>query len=297
MTTKEIRGSGTVDLLKQNLTLRPKDVAQILLERATGKTTSRVATLKRGERMNVVTPEAISVQLWLAGDFEPEVTSTLEAIIQRDMVVWNIGSHIGTRMVQADTLVGRDGHVLAFEPTPRTKKILDSNASGRTSHIQTFDYAVGNQTGTAAFRDYGWLASGLNTAGTKSRYQPRAWKQEPKYTEISSPMTSVDDLMRSTWLNGPDVLVVDAEGFELQIFEGAQTTLKVFRPVVIFETGDLGESNTHGCLQNLAQLGYRFFEYSPHGIVPHQRQETYPEPGNLIAIHPQASRNVKVSSR
>ena len=87
MITKENRGSGTVDILKQNLRERPQDVAQILLERAIGKNTQRLAILKRGEDMYVVTPESISVQLWFAGDFEPEVTNTLEAILKKGMVL------------------------------------------------------------------------------------------------------------------------------------------------------------------------------------------------------------------
>jgi len=296
MITKENRGSGTVDILKQNLRERPQDVAQILLERAIGKNTQRLAILKRGEDMYVVTPESISVQLWFAGDFEPEVTNTLEAILKKGMVFWNIGSHIGTRVVQADALVGRTGSILAFEPTPRTKKLLDANSANRIAQIQTFPYAVGNQTGSAAFRDYGWLASGLNTAAQTSRFHPRAWKREPKYEEITVQIISVDELMRSTWLNGPDVLAIDAEGFELQIFEGAQTTLSTFKPVVVFETGDLGDSNTQGCLDNLCQLGYQFFEYRDGGLKVHIRQESYPEPGNLVAIHPQTQRSIIIKA-
>lgn len=292
MATKERQGFSTLDILKQNLTLRPQDVAQILLERATDKTTQRIATLKRGESMHVVTPEAISVQLWLSGDFEPEVTGTLEAVLQKDMVVWNIGSHIGTRVVQADAMVGRAGNILAFEPTPRTKQILDLNAVRRISQIQTFSYAMGDKTGTIAFRDYGWLASGLNTAAQTSRFQPKAWKREPKYEEIAILMMTVDDLIGSTWLNGPDVLVVDAEGFELQIFEGAQTTLAIFKPIIVFETGDLGESNTKGCIQYLSGLEYRFFEYQNGLLKLHTIKDNYPEPGNLVAIHPLAQRGI-----
>lgn len=281
----------TVEILRSKLKTRPLDVAQILLERLTGTITYRIATLKNGEDMNVVTPEGISTQLWLTGDFEPEVTFLLESVVQRGMTLWNIGAHIGTRVVQGDGLVGNSGQILAFEPTPRTKEILDSNSSKRKSIIQTFPYAVGDQTARVSFKDYGWISSGLNTVAQRSRFQPRRWKKEPIPTIINTQMVAVDSLLASTWLKAPDVLVIDAEGYELPIFKGASETLKHYQPIVIFETGDLGESDTLGCIRHLSQLGYAFFEYHEGVLKPHQVQEKYPDPGNLVAINPTADRS------
>ncbi|MBI4129779.1 FkbM family methyltransferase [Candidatus Roizmanbacteria bacterium] len=282
-----------VELAEKNIATKPRDVAWIMINRFLGHVQQQTATLRDGQQMEVMIPEGISNFLSLEGDFEPEVTCALQFTLKPDMVFWNIGSHIGLRVVQSDRLVGVKGVIFAFEPTPRTKELLDLNSQGRKSAIQTFPYALGNQSGTVPFTDYGWLYSGCNTAAHSPRIRPRPFRRVPTPRQLSVPMKTVDALINDSTLRTPDVIAVDAEGYEFQIFQGADTTFTEHRPIVIFETGDIGSSQTIPSLELLQQHGYKLFEWDSiaERLCKHELQKSYPESGNLVAIHPQAARD------
>src|SRR5205085_12299575 len=68
------------------------------------------------------------------------------------MHVLDIGAHIGVFSVCAEQLVGSDGKVLAFEPTPGTYKVLLSTLRlNKSSNVIALEAAVGEVEGKATF--------------------------------------------------------------------------------------------------------------------------------------------------
>lgn len=54
----------------------------------------------------------------------------------------------------------------------------------------------------------------------------------------------------------PDLIKIDTEGWERQVLEGAQQTLRDHLPAILIEVND-----TWGWMPMLSDLGYRFYSY------------------------------------
>lgn len=284
----------SLDLYKMYGFRNPVGIAEIIVRRLTGQMIERTAIIKSGSKMQVMLPEGISSIIKFAGDYEPSVSDSLAAALNKGMVFWNIGSHIGLRVVQGTDVVGKDGLIYAFEPTPRTKVLLDKNSIGRGTRVVTSRMAVGDTSGVVGFNDYGWQFSGCNSAAPESRLVRRMGRKQPIPAKIECPIATVDDLIKSNEYRPPEVMVVDAEGYEKQIFSGASVTLRTYKPIVIFEAGDLGSSQTLQTINLLQGYGYVIFERGDKKFIPHVIRTSYPDSENLIAIHPQATKRVVV---
>ena len=87
------------------------------------------ATLFWGEDMNVVLPEIVSCFLHRYGFFEPDLTKIFLMHLKPGQTFFDVGTHFGYYSMLASKLVGHEGQVHGFEPTPGTYKILHSNLS------------------------------------------------------------------------------------------------------------------------------------------------------------------------
>ncbi len=281
----------STELLLREMRNKPSLVASILWEKFFGGSSERRATLIDGQELEVFTPEGVGTYLVLAGDYEPEVTTAL-GYLHEGMSLWNIGAHVGLRMIQAQKRVGEQGTVVAFEPTKRTFGLLEKNRGSR-ANVVAYNLAVGATAGVATLRDYGVKFGAINTLSEQSRYVGVPWRRsEPKSVSYEVEMVSIDEMVASG-VKAPDWLVIDAEGFEEKILTGAVRTLEKYKPIVVFEVGDLGGTDSLRLILHLKMQGYVIFEVNKFGyLVPHDIQESYPKNGNLVAVHPQASREV-----
>ena len=94
---------------------------------AAGLTWPVTATTFFGRPMHVHLPDLVGVKLYQYGFFEEGLTRALiEKLRPGDSFV-DIGAHVGYYTILASLLVGADGHVVSFEPTPRTRTELSAN--------------------------------------------------------------------------------------------------------------------------------------------------------------------------
>src|SRR5215472_4923617 len=70
--------------------------------------------------MSVHLPDLVGVKLYQYGFFEEGLTRALIKMLPPGGVFIDIGAHVGYYTLLASLLVGSKGHVVAFEPTPRT---------------------------------------------------------------------------------------------------------------------------------------------------------------------------------
>jgi FkbM family methyltransferase len=94
------------------------------------------------------------------GSYEQHVIRQVTRALKPGDVFFDLGAHVGQYSLLASRLVGDTGRVVAFEPDPRTRGVLERNlAANDAENVTVAPFAVGRTTGTVRF-----VASG-NSAG------------------------------------------------------------------------------------------------------------------------------------
>ena len=115
-----------------------------------------------GRDMQVHLPDLVGVKLYQYGFFEEGLTRALiEKLRPGDSFV-DIGAHVGYYTILASLLVGADGHVVAFEPTPRTRTELFANTAG-LDNVQVVPMAAWDAAERLTLQDFGWRQSSFNS--------------------------------------------------------------------------------------------------------------------------------------
>lgn len=216
----------------------------------------------------VVVGEGVSNELTSYGVFEDELTAAFLRLVQPGHVVVDIGMHLGYFTVLFAQLVGSDGQVHSFEPTPSTRALALRNVA-RFPQVTVHPYAVWSSRQTMTFNDYGTRWMGFNSF-TRARLDTGI-----QGTPFQVETTTLDDLRRS--LNRPIALVkIDAESAEKEILIGAQELLRLDRPILTVEVGDFGqETMSRDLVQWLVAANYVAWDSTLSGFRPHKLKERY----------------------
>ena len=93
---------------------------------------------------------------------EANLTNFFINFLKKGDIFIDIGAHLGFYSLLAARLVGKEGKVYSFEPTPRTFEFLKENIS-TTSNVIVNQVAVLDQEGVISFVDYGSRYGAFNT--------------------------------------------------------------------------------------------------------------------------------------
>ncbi|MBN1979287.1 MAG: FkbM family methyltransferase [Anaerolineae bacterium] len=225
-----------------------------------------------GEKMNVLLPTA-AWSLLAYGFFEAGLTTMALEHVGQGQVFYDIGAHFGYYTLLAHRLVGPGGQVHAFEPTPSTHAILQSNAAGR-DNVFLNGCAAFCECTVLPFHDYGPTYSAYNSF-RKARLGGLVRAPEP--TTIDVQTTTVDEYVKSTQAK-PDFVKIDAESTEMEVLKGMEETLAERKPIVSLEVGDMdvpGAPRSRDTISHLLERGYCAYEYRGGRIVPHQLRDRY----------------------
>ena len=122
----------------------------------------------------------------------------------------DVGANVGAFTVLAAGVAG--AHALCFEPSAETFDMLSRNVrlNNLSDRVRPVNAVVGRSIGSVQF------SSGL---GTENHVAAAAEKDN----SVTVPMTTLDHELAAT----PAILLkVDVEGFETEVFGGAESTLK-----------------------------------------------------------------------
>ena len=163
------------------------------------------------------------VSRYYEADYEPETFVFLRETCRDGDVVLDIGAHIGLFSVVMARLVGPDGRVLAFEPTPTTRRVLEDTIrlNGLEDRVEIRGEAVSSKTGRAVFFDTGDLVSNANSLVPMPRHGG----------EILLDTVSVDEIVDARGLS-VGCIKIDVEGAELDALKGAVRCLRSQRPAL-----------------------------------------------------------------
>ena len=245
----------------------------------------RVVTCRifTGDRMRVVVPEIVGVELCRHGLIEPALTAVLLDTLRPGMVFVDVGAHYGYHSLVASRVVGPSGVVIAIEPGRDVLPLLRANTAG-AGNITVEAVAACARTGPVLLRDFGPGDSALSTILPGARVPPaeRARLQGESYTVTG---VALDEHLLDRGIR-PDFVKLDAEGAELDILIGMGRILEEVGPVLAMEVGDydgMQSPATAASLDHLERAGYRAYEWSAGALHGHARQERYGY-GNLIFV-------------
>jgi FkbM family methyltransferase len=170
-------------------------------------------TVADGSRMLVRTDDLVGRVLAISGVWESNVTAAFTRALAPGNVCLDIGAHIGYYTLLAARLVGPQGHVYAFEPSPANYGSLRANVDlNGLRNVTTAELAVGEQERRAVLYEGPPHNTGLTTLSpvlaAKSATPPRE-----TIVDVG-PITSVvppEDLARV------GVIKIDVEWHEIEV--------------------------------------------------------------------------------
>ena len=139
----------------------------------------------------------------------------------------DVGANIGlTAILMA--LTRPEGHVIAFEPSPKNAHFLKRNlARNAIANCTVIETAVGAHEGHVAFRETPFAAGSHVARGHADAL--------PHDATITVPMTTLDRVLAPHPPRPVDFIKLDVEGFEPPVLAGAAETLALSRCPLFLE--------------------------------------------------------------
>jgi FkbM family methyltransferase len=226
-----------------------------------------------GDVMSLRFPDPVSMFIHRYGFFEEGLTRIFLECVRPGMTVFDVGAHFGYFGLLAAELVGQEGQVHCFDPTPSTFELLRQNVAHR-SNVHPQNLALYSREATLSFSDYGLAYAAFNSLGG-SKLRGSARRVAPRRYDVQA--VSLDHYVQFSGVR-PDFVKIDAEGAEFEILVGAERTLAEVRPMLTLEVGDddpdrPGESRR--VVDAVLSRGYRAVEARDGRIVPHIPRDKY----------------------
>lgn len=201
------------------------------IERAYGHVL-RVLTLGRGVAWHVDGTTTLRIDprcRWIRNpSYEAAVVEYLRARIRPGDTCVDVGAHVGYYALQMALWTAPDGTVVAFEPNPLARDVLETNVrlNGLGDRIRVEPSAVADAPGTAS------LFHGAETTGLSRIHAPNPEADPGRAVQV--PVVTLDAFCAQAAID-PAWILVDTEGLELQVLHGARRLLTQSRAGVVVE--------------------------------------------------------------
>lgn len=176
-------------------------------------------------------------------------------------VCFDVGANIGG--YSSELLSGTSAHIHAFEPVASTYDILTQITNSR---LHAWRLAIGDRDGEANIMvdpTFTQTASLVHELVDQTPLKTRGEKR----TELV-PLRTVDSFCNSEAIDRLDFIKIDSEGYEIEVLQGAQETLRTMRPSFVqFELAHHHLIRRH-LLADLLDLleGYRPYRLLRNGM-------------------------------
>jgi FkbM family methyltransferase len=173
-------------------------------------------------------------------DHDQNMLPVIAKYISNGDTVVDVGAYVGDHTICYSCLVGGQGKVLAFEPNAEAFECLQYNLS-QSKNTVCFNRALGSSPGRASIDD------SCSNKGMSHLTQGNDVEVFP-----------LDQLN----LDRLDFMKIDCEGFELNVLQGGEQTIRKFMPTMLIEINDatLGRYaiSRNDIFMLLHSYGYRY---------------------------------------
>ena len=224
---------------------------------------------------------ALDQELMYSG-FEETEMQFVQRVLRPGMTVLDIGAHHGLYTLLASKCVGRNGRLIAFEPSPRECKRLAKHVRvNRCRNVEIESCALGKDSGEADL----FVVNGFRDWGNSLR--PPAVPDATQRVRV--PLRRLDDVLAERGVGKVDFIKLDAEGSELAVLQGARRLLQAApRPAILVEVEDERTRPwgypARDILQLLARWNYRWFALSEIGTLYPASTDEESYDANMVAL-------------
>jgi len=217
----------------------------------------RIITAKNGCKLHLIPNDpGISLELTRFRSHEPVTTEIVSKKLRDGMVCVDAGGNIGYYATLESKKVGKNGKVIAIEPSPLNFRYLEKNLELQNqSNYEVHNFACGKEDGELSFLVHD--ISNMCKVVKDGDNIPEGMEV------IKIPVKKLDTFLNSIGIAKIDFLRMDIEGSELNLFEGAKNIIKNSKPMIQFEfhPGKLGPANTRKVLEYLKSENYEVFSF------------------------------------
>ncbi len=162
-----------------------------------------------------VTRSSTQRLLYLEGERFIAEVNLVRSLIRPGMRVIDVGANIGYYVLLYQRVLQGTGQIICFEPERENLEELRQNVKNNGfGNVEIIDKAVGSRNGQVLFR------GGINGIVV-----------DQGSGDYTVQMTTLDSALRE----GADLIKIDVEGYECQVLEGGERTIRKYRPSMFVE--------------------------------------------------------------
>jgi len=162
---------------------------------------------------------SVAPHLIIDGYWESWLTQYFAMIVRPGDTCIDIGANFGYYSLLFSALSGKKGRTIAVEPNPGLCKLIRSTSNINGGNIEVAEVALSNRNGRIV----------LNIPESKFGDASIIKRNDSffsKNTRVKVPMMTLDELVAKFSIEKVDVIKMDVEGVEPQVFDGMQKTLE-----------------------------------------------------------------------
>jgi FkbM family methyltransferase len=188
---------------------------------------------------------------------ESEQTAMMLKEITADKVFFDIGANIGYYSILASKRVGEKGAVVAFEPVISNLTFLQRHVElNSAKNVRVLPFALSDKQSIASF-----------SLGQNSAMGHLSENGDSAENLVYVPTITLDEITEKMNLM-PDVMKIDVEGAEMEVFAGATKVLSEAKPTIFLSTHS--PELRRDCLDFLRKCGYEVKSMFAEGVDSHE---------------------------
>ena len=161
--------------------------------------------------------------IYMHRNWETTIAAILEQKLERGGTFIDIGANIGYFSLEAATLVGEGGRVIAFEPLPfLAEQLRTSIQLNGFSNIDVRQLALGDSVGEQKIE----LQRGNIGGSSLVKELDSGHFETVKVARLDDELAGIDRV---------DLIKIDVEGYEYEVLKGAQAVLQKHQPTLVME--------------------------------------------------------------
>ncbi|KXK40886.1 MAG: FkbM family methyltransferase [Bacteroidetes bacterium OLB9] len=232
----------------------------------TGKPYTTTTTAFYGKELHIHLPSSTDIYLTSgkAHSSEIKLARFMISILRSGNIFVDVGAHIGYFSGLAAVLVGEEGKVFSFEPTPSTFKLLNNNTKN-INQVKTYNYIVSDEQMTKEFYEFPSQYSEYNTT-CKESFIHSEWAKKVPYEVHQISSISLDTFFTEEGCI-PNLIKIDVEGGEWSVLSGMKHHLSIGSPVVVIEYLVNSNSIYDQCIKFMTSLQYKAYIIRQDGTL------------------------------
>ena len=212
--------------------------------------------------------------------YEPNSLKIWAKLSKTSDVVFDLGANTGVYSLLAFSQ-NPSSEVYSFEPVERNFKVLKKNVSMNNFNINCYNLAISNREGTSFFIDdyEEFTSSVVVNKGLEEIAHDRGVEEE-SLRRIEVEITTLDSFIKLNNIKKIDLMKIDVETHEPQVFEGFNATLEKYKPTFLIEI--IRDHVASYLERRLSGLGYIFFHINDHLETREEKKKSIVRHSKLV---------------